>query len=76
MFLKKSLKKYLNIYFLISYYFIMVYVKILAKNVIFKKNKSIYKSFYCLKASVTMFNECFCFFFTHWTNFKLIHMFT
>jgi hypothetical protein len=41
-----------------SYYFIKVYVKILAKNVIFKKIQIHLQVF--LKASVTMFNECFC----------------
>jgi hypothetical protein len=40
-----------------------------------KKPKSIYKFFYYLKVNITMFNECFCYFFTHWINFKLIHMF-
>jgi len=33
--------------------------------------KSVYKSFYYLKRSITMFNECF---FFHWINFKSIHM--
>jgi len=31
--------------------------------------------FYYLKKNVIMFNECFCLFFIHWINFKLIHMF-
>ncbi len=42
-----------------SYYFIKVYVKILEKMSFSKIIKSIYKSFYCLKANVIMFNECF-----------------
>jgi hypothetical protein len=50
-------------YFFKSYYFIKVYVKNLAKNVIFKKIQIHLQVF--LKASVTMFNECFCSFFTH-----------
>jgi hypothetical protein len=28
-----------------------------------------------LKQNIIMFNECFCLFFIHWINFKLIHMF-
>jgi hypothetical protein len=35
-------------------------LEILAKNVIFKKLKSIYKSFYSLKANIVMFNDFFC----------------
>jgi hypothetical protein len=40
-----------------SCYFTNIHVKILAKNVIFKKNEIHYKSFYNLKASITMFND-------------------
>jgi hypothetical protein len=40
-----------------SYYFIEVHVKIFAKKSFSKKLKSIYKSFYCLKTNVTMFDE-------------------
>jgi hypothetical protein len=40
-----------------------------------KKLKFIDKYFYYLKASVVMFNECFCLLFIHWIDFKLIHMF-
>jgi hypothetical protein len=72
-FLKTSLKK--SLFFFNSYYFFKVYVKNLAKNVIFKKFKFICNHFYYLKTNVTMFNECFCSFFTHYINFKLIHMF-
>jgi hypothetical protein len=55
----KNLQKNLLMleFFFILFYF---YVKIMAKNVIFKKIKSIYESFYCLKVNVIMFNECFC----------------
>jgi hypothetical protein len=69
-FLKKKLEFF-------PYYFIKVYVKILAKKFIFTKNNnnSFTIFFYCFKINVTMFNECFCLFFTHWINFKLICMF-
>jgi hypothetical protein len=57
----KSLQKNLSIFSKkISYYFTKFYVKNLAKPIIFKKFKSIYKSFYYLKASIIMCNECFC----------------
>jgi hypothetical protein len=50
-------------------------LKFWGKMLVSKKLKSIYKSFYCLKASIIVFNECFCLFFADWINFKLIHMF-
>jgi hypothetical protein len=40
-----------------------------------KKLKSIYKFFYYLKTSITVFDGCSCQCFIHWINFKLIHMF-
>jgi len=72
-FLKKSLNFFYSLKFS-SYYFIKVYVKNLAKNVIFKKNHIHLQVLLLLKTNVIMFNECF-FFFIHRINFKLIHMF-
>jgi hypothetical protein len=46
----------------------------IGKNCHFQKIQTHLQILY-LKASVTMFNECFCLFFTYWINFKLIHMF-
>jgi hypothetical protein len=44
------------------YYFIKVHVKFFAKMSFSKKLKSIYKSFYYLKANITIFYEFFCYF--------------
>jgi len=50
-------------------------LKIWQKMSFSKKLKSIYKSSYCLKTNVTVFNEFFCYFLIHWINFKLINIF-
>jgi len=46
-----------------SYHFIKVYVKNLAKHVIFKKIHIHLQGLLLLKTNVTMFNECFLFIF-------------
>jgi hypothetical protein len=59
----KSLRKIpLNLKNIYSYYFIKIHVKNLAKKVIFRKMKFIYKSFHFLKTNITMFNELFVYF--------------
>ncbi len=72
-FVWKNLQK--NLKFFFQTILLRFMLKIWQKMSFSKKFTSIYKSFYYLKTSVTMFNECFCFFFTHWINFKIIHMF-
>jgi hypothetical protein len=56
-----------------SYYFIKVHVQKFSENASVKKIHL--QVFYYFKAGFIVFNECFCYFFIHWINFKLIHMF-
>ncbi len=58
-FLQHLWKNIFKINLKFSYYFIKFYVKNLEKFSFSKKFKSIYKSFYCLKASVTILMNVF-----------------
>jgi hypothetical protein len=62
--LKKSSKKIFK-FFLKKIHTLLLrfMLKIWQKMSFSKKLKSIYKSFYYWKVNVTMFNECFCYFF-------------
>jgi hypothetical protein len=56
----KNLWKNILKNYLFSYYFIKDYVKNLQIMSFSKKITFIYKSFYCLKANITVLTECFC----------------
>ncbi len=65
----KNLLKFLKFS---SPYYVIFYIKTLLKICLSKKFKFIYKSFYYLKALITMFSKSFWVFFIHYIDFKLL----